>query len=310
MEYIIKSNSYRLMKEKIIDILKDINEENINYFDLLDDSIDDVIEECNYVSLFNEKKAVIVYNANIFGTKYEYKEVLEKLEKYLNNPNELTTLIFITDGISLKKKCVKIIKENNNLIEISDLKDSSLEIKIKNYLKENKLDIETFALKTLIKNLNNNLDFILNELDKLIVVKDNNFITEEDIDKYTLKLPNDNIFDFVDVIIKKDKIKIFGFLKKFIKEHQEPSIIFANIAMQYRLIYCSIGLKKEGHSEKDIATLLDVHPYRVKLALDNSKYYSKIELEEKLLKICTLDEQIKTGKIDNYIALKMFLVNL
>lgn len=309
MEYIIKSNSYRLLKQEINKLTKDIDKENINYYDLTIDNLKDILNDCNYSSLFEEKKGIIVYNTNIFNTKFEYKEDLELLEKYLNNPNKNTILIFIADSISSKKKCVKKIKENNNLLELN-INESELESHIKEYLKENNFKIENIALTRLIKNLNNKYDYILNELDKVMIIKKDYLITLEDIEKYTISLENDDIFEFVDLIIKKDTIKIFKYLEKFINNKEEPAILFSNIATQYRLIYSIKNLIKNGYKEKDIATNLAIHPYRVKLALEKSYNYTNTELKEKLLYIGELDEKIKLGYIDKYIALKLFLLNI
>ena len=167
MEYIIKSNSYRLSKAKINDIISNIDKDNISYYDLNIDSLQDILEEANYNSLFNDRKAIIVYNSNIFGTKYEYKEELELLEKYLNNPNENTELIFLVDSISLKKKCVKIINDKECLIELNMPIKDELKDKVKEYLHDFNYKIESNALTKLINNLNSNYDYILNELDKI-----------------------------------------------------------------------------------------------------------------------------------------------
>ena len=56
--------------------------------------------------------------------------------------------------------------------------------------------------------------------------------------------------------------------------------------------------------------MFDIHPYRVKLALDNSYNYTNEELKNNLLEIGMLDEKIKLGLIDKYIALKLFLINI
>ena len=310
MEYIIKNNSYRLLKQKLNELMKDIDKDNITYFDLTENKIEEILEECNYNSLFNELKGIVVYNANIFSAKYEYKEELEKLENYLNNPNQYTTLIFVTDSVSLKKKCAKVIKDKGNYFELEMPKDNELSDKIKEYLSNNNYKIESSAINELINNLDSNYDYILNELDKIIVVKKDYVITKEDIDKYTIKLEKDNIFDFVDCIIEKDDKKMYKYLDKFINEKNEPAILFSNVATQYRLIYASKNLIKQGYSEKDIATEFDVHPYRIKLAIQNSYNYTNTELKEKLLYLGELDEKIKLGMLDKYVALKLFLVNI
>lgn len=310
MVYIIKSESYRLLDSKIKELTNNINKENIIHFDLTLDNLKDILEECNYTSLFNDEKAIIVNNTNIFGTKYEYKDDMELLEKYLNNQNKNTQLIFIADTISVKKKCVKIVKDNGNLFELKKPVGEDLKLQIIEYLKNNGFKIENNALIQLITNLNSNYDFILNELDKVIVVKKDYLITKEDIDKYTIKIIEENIFDFVDLVIKKDTKNIFIKLEKYIQEKQEPAILLSNIANQYRLIYSVKNLLKNGFSEKEIATELDIHPYRVKLAKEKSYNYTNEELKEKLLSIGSLDEKVKLGMIDKYVALKLFFINI
>ena len=308
MEYIIKSNSYRLLKDKLKELTNNIDIDNISYFDLSTDNLKDILNDCNYTSLFDEKKAIIVYNTYIFSTKYEYKDELEILEKYLNKPNKNTNLIFIADSISLKKKCVKIIRDNNNLFELN-INEKDIEKFVKEYVKNNGYKIENKALEKLINNLNNNYDYILNELDKVFIVKKDYLINIDDIDKYTISLENDDIFEFVDLIIKKNN-KIFKCLDKFIENKEEPAIILSNLATQYRLIYSVKNLLKNGYIESEIADCLDIHPYRVKLAREKSLNYSNKELKEKLLKIGELDEKIKLGLIDKYVALKLFLLDL
>lgn len=307
---IIKSDSYRLMRQKISELTKDIDQENITYYDLSIDNLKDILNDCNYSSLFNEKKAIIVNNTNIFGAKYEYKEEMELIEKYVRNENNNTILIFVADNISIKKKSVKFIKENGNLYELTKPISDELRKYIVDYLKKLGFKIENSALSQVINNLDENYDYILNELDKVIIIKKDYLITLEDIEKYTIKIQTDNIFDFVDLVIKKDTKKVFVMLEKFIKEKLEPAIILSNIASQYRLIYSVKNLINNGYSEKEIADEIKIHPYRVKLAREKSYDYTNNELKQKLIMIGSLDEKIKLGIIDKYVALKMFLVNL
>ena len=309
MEFILKSNSYRLLKNKIDELTDGINKDNIIYYDLSIDNINEIIEECNYVSLFLEKKAVIVNNTNIFNTKFEYKNELDMLEKYLNNPNPNTILIFICDSISLKKKCVKIINDKNNIIEIN-INEEDVSEKVKDYLKSNNFKIDNKALNKLVNNLNKNYDYILNELDKIIIVKKDYLITLDDINKYCINISQVNIFDFIDFVIKKDINKVFKYLNDIIEVGVEVSIILSNLATQYRLIYCVKNMMNENNSEEEIAKKLNVHPYRVKLSYQSSFNYSNSELEEKILRVGDLDEKIKLGLIDKYNALKLFFVSL
>ena len=307
MEYIIKTNSYRLLKEKLEELTKGIDKDNITYLDLTENSIKEIIEECNYTSLFDDKKAIVVNNTNIFNTKYEYKDELEVLEKYLNNPNSNTTLVFIADSVSKKKKCVKIINDNNNYFELNSPMDDELKSCVKDYLKKNSYKIETSALNLLLDNLENKYDYILNELDKVMIVKKDYLITKEDIEKYTISTKCDNIFDFVEYIVKKNETKMIEYLERFINDKNEPAILLSNVATQYRLIYSTKNLSKEGYSEKEIAEMLDVHPYRVKLACKHLFNYNLDEVKKILIDLANLDVKIKKGETDRYIDFELFL---
>ena len=186
----------------------------------------------------------------------------------------------------------------------------SLKREIIKYLKEKNYKIENNALELLINRLGNNYDYILNEIDKVLIMKKDYLINVNDIKEYTINIEDLDIFKYVDLIIKKDIEKCLEELNIIIENNIEPAIIFSTIATQYRLIYITKNLIQQGLTEKTIADELSIHPYRIKLAHDNSYYYSSKELKEKLLYIGELDKKIKVGELEKYNALKIFIINL
>ena len=306
MLYIIKSDSYRLLKDKIEYILKDEEKDNITNYDLSIDSLKDIIYESNNNSLFSSNNISIVNNCNIFGTSHEYKEDLALLEDYLNIKSKI---IFIVENYSLKKSIVKRIKDMGNLFDLSSPIKDELNTKVKEYLNTNGYKINTNALIEIINRCNNNYDIILNELDKVLIVKNDKLITKEDIVKYTNSYDNIDIFDIVDKVVKK-KVNILLKDLNLIINNIETQVLLSNIASQYRLIYSVKNLIKEGLSEKQISEELSLHPYRIKLAHENSFIYTNEELIEKLLFIGELDKKIKTGEIDKNNAIKLLLINI
>src|SRR5690625_3311254 len=95
--YLISSSSFRLMEEEIEKIVKG---NKYSTFDLNTVLLDEVLEEAAYFSLFDEKKYMVVKNANIFGSskrksvdEENVSKKDEKLLKYLEDPNYNTILI-------------------------------------------------------------------------------------------------------------------------------------------------------------------------------------------------------------------------
>ena len=108
--------------------------------------------------------------------------------------------------------------------------------------------------------------------------------------------------------MKKDFKKIFECYNDLMVLKEEPIKIIAMLGNQFTLVYQCKLLANEGNMSKDIASILKVHPYRVKLALDTD--YMIYELEDIIKKLHNLDYEIKKGKIDKNVGLENFLLRL
>ena len=80
--YLIKSDSFFLLNNKIKELTKDIKD--ISKFDLDEVEIKDIINDGSYYSLFNENKAIIISNTKYFGGKFLYEEETSVLFDYLS----------------------------------------------------------------------------------------------------------------------------------------------------------------------------------------------------------------------------------
>ena len=86
----------------------------------------------------------------------------------------------------------------------------------------------------------------------------------------------------------------------------EPINLIALLANQFRLIMQVLILRKENKKEPEIATMLDVHPYRVKMAIKHGNNYSLKDVKQILVDLATLDAKIKSGEADRYIDFELF----
>ena len=174
--YLISSNSFHLMEEELKKILKDNPHTS---FDLNAVELDEVLEEAAYFSLFDDKKYMVVKNADIFGaskrkSKDESSEEEtvskkdEKLLKYLEAPNSNTVLIFTINGkADSKKKICKIIKDRYKFIQIEDLKPKEIFSRVEKSLKDDGYKIDSNTGYYLVNNALNNYDLAINEVEKI-----------------------------------------------------------------------------------------------------------------------------------------------
>ena len=305
MVYLLYGTKEFGIEEEIKTLSKNIDEMNISKYNLNNDMLSLALEDAKTMSLFGDKKIVIIDNANMF-TGITSKDS-EKIEDYLNHINENTILIFVVhnDKLDSRKKITKLIKEKCKIKEFNDELDSTNLVRrlFKDY------NIEYSTIKLLIDRVGNNPLILQNEINKIKIYKENDkTITDEDILNLTVKLIEIDIFKLIDYIIKKDKEKALELYYEMLKMNEEPIKIVVILANQFRIMYQSKELLKKGYSEKDIASILKIHPYRVKLAIQNSRNYTSETLLKHLNNLADIDIGIKTGTLNKDLALELFIL--
>lgn len=165
--------------------------------------------------------------------------------------------------------------------------------------------------KLLVDRVGNNLYELHQEIEKLKQYKDTDkTITKDDIINVTVKNVDVDIFNLIDNIISKRKDLALESYNEMLKDGEEPIKIIIMLANQFRIMYQARNLYKKGYSEKDIATLLKVHPYRIKLALNKSSKFSDDVILKYLEMLADLDINIKTGKISKEMCLELFILKI
>ncbi len=311
MVYLIYGTNDYLIKNKKNEIIKNTNKLNITNYDLENTKIENIIDDASCINLFDDEKTIIVDNTYIFNAtnnKKNMEQNIDIVEEYLNNPNPNTTIIFISNNQKLdeRKKITKLIRNVGKVLEFNNITNNIEEIKKE--LKDYK--IESKVIETLIDRVGDNLDIIKNEIEKIKLYKDNNTITLEDIILLTNKNINTDIFNLIEHIVNKNKEKAYLEYKEIIKNGEEPMKILIMLANQFRLIYQASELYKKGYTEGDIASSLDIHPYRIKLALNKSRNYDNKIILKYIYDLALLDIDIKTSKIDPNLGLELFIINI
>ena len=305
MIYLLYGTKDYQMQDEIKKLSKGVDEMNISKYDLNNDMLSLALEDAKTMSLFGDKKIVIIDNANMFtGSTSKDSDLIEN---YLNHPNDKTILILLVhnDKIDTRKKITKLVKKVGKVIEFNDEIDNiSL---VRRLLKDYNIDYKTINL--FLDRVGSNPLIIQNEINKIKIYKgsDKN-ITDEDVLSLTTKLIEIDIFKLIDYIVRKNKDKALELYYEMLKMNEEPIKILVILANQFRIMYQSKELLKKGYSEKDIASILKIHPYRVKLAIQNGRSYSSDLLLKNLNALADIDIGIKTGTLNKNLALELFIL--
>ncbi len=308
--YVINSESYLLENEYINDIIKD--SKNIATFDLSIDTLDNVILEAGYFSMFGEVKYIIVRNANFFGSQKLNDKDTEILLNYLNQPNNLSVLIFIcNEKVDTRKKVTKIIKDKYTLKVIPNLKFYEIENRLKSFFAKRNFTIDDEAIKYIVSNNSNNYDLAMNEAQKIILYYDNpGFISYEDVMNISAKTINTNNFLFVDAVVDNDLETSLNLFKDLKIMKVEPSVLISLLARDFRIMLNLKLLQKEGKREYAMMNELGLMDWQLEKYLKKIFPYKIKELESIMVKLSKLDLDIKSGKIDRFMGLELFILDI
>lgn len=306
MNYLISAESYRIIDDEIKKIVK-----NNNYliFNAIKCSIKEIVEEASYVGLGIEEKWLVVSDADFFGTGKISESDNDLLCKYLENPIKSTNIIFTTlNGIDLRKKSVKLIKNKGNIINIPKMDKKALNTTLTNYLKSFDYSIDYQTINYIMDNSYNNLDIMFNELDKIMLYY--SFpckIKLADVIKITGEEKNNNNFDFVNAVVEKNLSSSLKILKNLKVYKVEPTTLVALLAREFRLMYYIKELKDKMDTS-EMMSYLSLADWQINKLYNNSMKYTKNELLKNLLYLCKIDLNIKKGYWDKDTSLYGFIL--
>lgn len=307
---LINGESILLINEKINSIIKE--NKNITSFDMINSSIDDILLEAGYFSMFDEEKYIIIRNANFFSSDKISEKELASLMNYLENPKHLTNLIFVChEKIDFRKKITKLIKEKYEIITIPNLKVYEIENKVEQYFQKEHYKIDRETIKYIISNSLNNYDLVMNEIKKIVLYYNNPcYIKKTDVENMISKSINTNNFLFVDALIAGDLEGSLNLLKDLKVMKVEPTIILTLIARDIRIMLNIKKLLEQNKREYEILNELKLMDWQLEKYLKKAFPYKIKELEEWLVKLEELDLKIKSGKLDKYYALELLILDI
>ena len=320
MNYILFGSEDFLIRQRINKLIKSFfnNEEgNIVHLDYLDDGIDEFIFSLEQMDLgFFNKKVIILDNADFLSVDKERKKIdnyrLNKLLKNLEANDEDLLIIFVThkDTLLKRSEVVKLLDKIGKIYSFPLIKKSDFLSYIKKYFEMNGYNIEENAINLIEENIKEDLYLFSNEATKLMLYCENKNITKKDVEEICSININDNIFELSNMILAKNYKKIFEIYNDLRVRNVEIVTLIAFLTTNFLFYDEILFLSNKGQNYDEIASLLNVNPYRVSISLRNLKKYTLNDINKILKELYEIDKNIKLGNIDRFFAFEVFLSSI
>lgn len=313
MNYVLYGEEHYLIKKELDRILaKSITfekEMNTAFFDASKSSMEEIIADAQTIPFFSDYKAVVVNQANFLSSQgSDDANSLEVLNRYLDSPNETTILILICNQPKLdsRKKIVKRLQKEARVLQFSMFDDFTRANFVKEYCTKNNISMSREVLNEFYYRIGYSPARMISELEKLSIYSKR--IEKEDVIAMVKRPMDDNVFDLFNAILKHNFKRAYQYWQDFDELNIDPIALIAMLASQYRFLHQVKILQASGLTQKEIASKLNAHPFRVTKTLENCSYINERELSATLNELAQLDQNIKAGKVDKKFGFEMFLI--
>jgi len=229
--------------------------------------------------MFAEKQVVLLKEAQ------QMKDI-DKLENYIEHP--LASTIFVVSykekTLDKRTKLYKTIKKDGEIFTSEKIKEYKVADWVTDYVQSQDFSMSQKGVLLLVDHLGNDLNRIVNELEKITVnLGQRKTITEDDIEKYVGVSKEYNAFELQAAMSKKDLAKAIKIIQYFEGNPKAAPIQLVLPALYglFSKLYIIFGMADK--SEVAVKPFFYNNSYAAKEALATAKMYGYDGVERALL---------------------------
>lgn len=300
--------SWQKLKE-IVGQYKKIHKSGLNlrYVDLEKDDFQSFRNDSRTVSMFDEKKLVILRNC--FSDKDIEKEFLEKGKSFFDSKD---VFVFYETGKILKSDSLfKYLIKNAKTQEFKLLEGMHLVNWIEKEFDEYGVKISPEALGKLIASAGDDMWRLNNEIRKLAGYKmKEKTISAEDVGVLVRPKYEVDIFRTIDAVAENNKKKALFFIRRHMDKGESPFYIFSMIQYQFKNLLNIRSLIDKNVSFGKMVKEVGLHPFVLQKTYAQATKFSYPVLKKIYRKIFQADCDIKTGVIDIKAGLDLLIAEI
>ena len=295
--------------------LSEGDEAEIMTFDLNEQPIDYVIDEADTIPFFSERKLIIAKNASFLKATEKGKEKIEhdvkRLENWLEHPSDTAITLFIApyEKLDERKKVTKLMKQKSVMLLAETPQNNDLDVWIRHEVQGFGKVITPEAATKLIEMVGANMLQLQMEIEKLaLYLGEEAEITIELVEDLVAKTLEHDAFKMLNAYLAHNQAEALKIYHDLLRQKEEPIMLVGLLASNIRTMSNVYYLQKKGYHAQQIAKQLKVHPYRVKMIIEQRNRPSEERLLQALYRLAEVDLQLKSVSGNRERFLEMFLL--
>ncbi|SHO45203.1 DNA polymerase III subunit delta [Anaerocolumna xylanovorans] len=293
----------RLYKDKLrTAILADSNEMNYSYFEGKGIDTLKVRAAAETLPFFSDRRLIVIENSGLFKSQSD-------LADYIKEIPETTHIIFVEAEVDKRNRLYKAVKDCGTISEMSSMDEANLKLWIATLLKQEQKKITEESILYLLGKTGTDMDNISNEVEKLICYTgDRDIVTSQDIEEVCTSQISGKIFLMVEAIGNRRQKQALDLYYDLLALKEKPMSIMFLVSRQFNILLQVKNLLSLGFHNNSISEKTGLMPFTIGKYVTQCKNFTEKTLKEALTCCIDLEEQVKTGKMQDSIAVELIIV--
>lgn len=289
---------------------------NLHIFDSSDIDLKQAADCAETLPMMDERVCVVIKDLNLSGLNAGQNEILEQM---ITDVAESTVLLFWLQNVEVDlkrndkwKKVIQLFEKNGTVVVLNRRTNAQIvKMLVTGAKKRNKVLSEQLA-GYLISLVGDDLNALLNEMEKLCFYCKTETVAKEDIDSIVTKSVEASVFDLAGYIVNSNADMALKTLSALFANKTDPVNISAALISAYVDMYRAKVFVTSGFQAAQAAKYYNYRnrEFRLKYALRDA---SKIDLRQ--LRVCLdvlsdTDIKLKSTSADKKILLEETIVKL
>lgn len=301
--YLLKDNRERLLKALGVTDRKDMN------FTLLsekDFNVPTLISDSDTLPFFADRRVILVEESGYFkGNKKEK----DRLVKYIPDIPETTVIVFVESEVDKRDKLYKAVTKNGTAEEFVIGDQNEMLRWIGGRLSADGIQMRRDAWNEFYLRCGSSMDLMDAEYQKLSAYCwEKKQIEKSDVEAICANASETKIFVLSDAISERNAARVFDVYHDMLRQNEKAPGILALIQRQLMQLYDLKLMDKDGVSFADKKKNLGIsYDFIIRKLETYQKRFKEDELRRLLRKAADYEEDFKSGRIEDSIAVELLL---
>lgn len=297
--YLKKQYKDRLTKV----IVSDGDTMNYAYYEGKGIDVKEIISLAETMPFFSERRLIVIENSGFF------KNATPELAEYMKDIPETTYFVFVESELDKRGKLYKAIKDKGRIVELARQDEKTLVRWVYGNVKKEGKQIAESTIHYLLSKCGTDMENLQKEMEKLFCYTlDKEVIELRDIDAICTTQITNEIFDMVNAVAEKKQKRALDRYYDLLALKEPAMRILYLLSRQFRLLMEVKEMTGQGYDKKSIASKAGLHPFAVGKYIEQSRRFSQEELRSILEESVDIEERVKTGRLQDVLAVELFIV--